>query len=202
MCVQVQRMLWLQMFVEGFGGRAMPRKSSPVAQTLSVCLQCGRPRFNPWVRKIPWDLPWRRKWQPTPVSLPGKFHGSGSLVGYRPWGRKESDTIEWLHFFMPRKRRRKFTASSLFLLQSAGRARLWRIINQKKPSLGKKMASQSEDGFQKLPCVCDSSLPWAGFYASVSGMLVFLLWLWSPHSLGIWAWGMWGPQTRPPSGRL
>ena len=37
----------------------------------SVCLQCGRPGFNPWVRKIPW----RRKWQPTPVLLPGKSHG-------------------------------------------------------------------------------------------------------------------------------
>ena len=37
----------------------------------SICLQCGRPRFNPWVRKIPW----RRKWQPTPVRLPGKSYG-------------------------------------------------------------------------------------------------------------------------------
>ena len=41
---------------------------------------------------------WRRKWQPTPVLLPGKFHGSRSLVGYSPWGHKESDTIERLHF--------------------------------------------------------------------------------------------------------
>ena len=48
--------------------------------------------FVPWVRKIPW----RRKWQPTPV--PGKFHGWRSLVGYSPWGRKESDTTEQLHF--------------------------------------------------------------------------------------------------------
>ena len=37
-----------------------------------------------WVRKIPW----RRKWQPTPVSLPGEFHGLRSLVGYSPWCRK------------------------------------------------------------------------------------------------------------------
>ena len=36
---------------------------------LLVCLQCGRPRFNPWVGKISW----RRKWQPTPVFLPGKI---------------------------------------------------------------------------------------------------------------------------------
>ena len=39
---------------------------------------------------------WR--WQPSPVLLPGKFHGHRSLVGCSPWGRKESDTTEWLHF--------------------------------------------------------------------------------------------------------
>ena len=57
---------------------------------LSVCLQCGRPGFDPWVRKIPW----RRKWQSTPVLLPGKSHGQRSLVGYSPWGCKELDTTE------------------------------------------------------------------------------------------------------------
>ena len=41
---------------------------------------------------------WRRKWQPTPVFLPGESHGWGSLVGYRPQGLKESDTTERLHF--------------------------------------------------------------------------------------------------------
>ena len=35
-----------------------------------------------------------RKWQPTPVFLPGKLHGQRSLVGYSPWGRKGSDTTE------------------------------------------------------------------------------------------------------------
>ena len=34
---------------------------------------------------------WRRKWQPTPVFLPGESHGRGSLVGFRLWGRTESD---------------------------------------------------------------------------------------------------------------
>ena len=42
---------------------------------LSVCLQCDRPGFDPWVGKIPW----RRKWQPTSVLLPGKSHGWRSL---------------------------------------------------------------------------------------------------------------------------
>ena len=37
---------------------------------------------------------WRRKWQPTPVFLPGESQGRGSLVGYRLWGHTESDTTE------------------------------------------------------------------------------------------------------------
>ena len=56
--------------------------------------QFRRPGFHPWVGKIPW----RRKWQPTSVFLPGKSHGRRNLVGYSPWGRKESDTTEQLHF--------------------------------------------------------------------------------------------------------
>ena len=39
----------------------------------------------------------RRKWQPTPGLLPGKFHGWRSVIGYSPWGCKESDTTEQLH---------------------------------------------------------------------------------------------------------
>ena len=60
----------------------------------SICLQCGRPGFDPWVGKIHW----RKKWQPTPVFLPGKSHGQRSLAGYSAWGRKESDTTKQLHF--------------------------------------------------------------------------------------------------------
>ena len=57
-----------------------------------ICLQCRRPRFDPWVRKIPW----RREWLPTPVFLPGELHGQRSLAVYSPWGRKESDMTERL----------------------------------------------------------------------------------------------------------
>ena len=45
-----------------------------------ICLQCRRPGFTPWVRKILW----KRKWQTTPVFLPGKSHGHRSLAGYSP----------------------------------------------------------------------------------------------------------------------
>ena len=44
---------------------------------------------------------WRRQWHPTPVPLPGKSHGWRSLVGCRPWGCKEWDTTERLHFHFP-----------------------------------------------------------------------------------------------------
>ena len=47
-----------------------------------------RCRFDPWVRKSPW----RRRWQPTPVFLPGKSDGWRSLAVYRLWCLKESDT--------------------------------------------------------------------------------------------------------------
>ena len=57
--------------------------------------QCRRYRrrgFSFWIRKIPW----RRKWPPTPVCLPGKSYGQRSPAGYCPWGRKESDVTERL----------------------------------------------------------------------------------------------------------
>ena len=55
----------------------------------SAC-QCRRFRFDPWVGKIPW----RRKWRPSPVFLPGKFQGERNLVGYSTWGHKELDMTE------------------------------------------------------------------------------------------------------------
>ena len=51
---------------------------------------CG---FDPWISKIPW----RRKWQPALVFLPGKAYGQRGLVGSSPGGYKESDTTEHTH---------------------------------------------------------------------------------------------------------
>ena len=53
----------------------------------------GRPGFDPWMGKVPW----RRKWQATPVFLPGKSRGWRSLVDYSPQGCKGSDTTEWVN---------------------------------------------------------------------------------------------------------
>ena len=58
-----------------------------------ICLQCGRHRFDPWVGKIPW----RSKWQPTPVLLPGKFHGWNQSRRLEFTG-SQKDTTERLHF--------------------------------------------------------------------------------------------------------
>ena len=46
--------------------------------------QCKRLGFDPWVGK----MPWKRKWQPTLVFLPGKSHGKRTLAGYSPWGHR------------------------------------------------------------------------------------------------------------------
>ena len=59
----------------------------------NLSAQCRRHKrcwFDPWVRKIPG----RKKWQPPPVFLPRKSHGQRSLVGYSPWGPKESNMTQ------------------------------------------------------------------------------------------------------------
>ena len=64
-----------------------------VAQWYRIQLQCRRPKrcgLDPWVGKIPW----RKKWQPTPVFLPGESRGQRSLANYSPTGLKESDMTE------------------------------------------------------------------------------------------------------------
>ena len=80
------------MFYIGNNLTSIPSDSNGKASVCNAGDQ--RPVFDPWVGKIPW----RRKWQPTSVFLPGKSHGPWSLVGYCSWGRKESDTTERLHF--------------------------------------------------------------------------------------------------------
>ena len=72
-------------FYSPFGGSV----SKESACNAGDPLQHRRPRFDPWVGKIPW----RRKWQPTPVFLPEEFHGQRSLVGYSPWGHKSQTPL-------------------------------------------------------------------------------------------------------------
>ena len=71
----------LLLFILGFPGGLMIKNSPANAGD-------KKHRLDPWVGKIPW----RRKWQPTPVFLPGKSHGQRSLVDYSLWGQKNSQT--------------------------------------------------------------------------------------------------------------
>ena len=72
---------------------------------------CRRHGFHLRVGKIPW----RRKWQPTPVLLPGKPHGQRSLAGYSPRVCKESDTTEWVNNSLKRT-----ISAALFLVHFSG----------------------------------------------------------------------------------
>ena len=80
----------------GFSGLFLDLLNKKLKVDSAVCfnkpssLQCRRPRFDPWVGKIPW----RREWLPTLVFLPGECHGQRSLAGYSAWDCKDSDTTE------------------------------------------------------------------------------------------------------------
>ena len=76
------------------GNSLVVQWASLVAQHVKHLPAMRETQFDPWVGKIPW----RRKWQPTPVFLPGESHGQRSLEVYSSWGRKESDMTEQLHF--------------------------------------------------------------------------------------------------------
>ena len=54
--------------------------------------------WETWVDCWVGEIPWKREWLPTPVFLPGEFHGQRSLAGSSPWGCKEPDMTEQLHF--------------------------------------------------------------------------------------------------------
>ena len=81
--VKEKNLLW-SLFILGFPGGSVVKNLSANAG------KSQRHRLDPWVGK----MPWRRKWQPTPVFLPGESHGQRSLAGYSPSGHKESDVTE------------------------------------------------------------------------------------------------------------
>ena len=82
LCACINRRIMCSMGFPYFSGK----------ESAYQCRRHKRCGFKPWVRKIPWG----RKWQPTPVLLPGESHGQRSLAGYSPWGPSESDTTKQL----------------------------------------------------------------------------------------------------------
>ena len=94
-------------YKSGFPGSARDKEFA------CQCRRHKRQRFDPWVGKIPW----RRKWQPTPVLLPGESHRQRSLAGYSPWAHKESDMIKQLS-----------SSSKYKLIQEGARYNAWYIV--------------------------------------------------------------------------
>ena len=84
------RHLWAYAFV--FQVLSLLGLPCRLSRKASFC-QCRRLGFDPCVGKISW----RRKWQPTPVFLPGKSQGQRSLAGYSPRGRNKSDVTQGLN---------------------------------------------------------------------------------------------------------
>ena len=70
----------------------LPRLWEGGKESTCQCRKHKRSELEPWIGKIPW----RRKWQPTPIFLLRTLHGQRNLVGYSPCGCKELDTTEWL----------------------------------------------------------------------------------------------------------
>ena len=79
------------MFVIIFPNRILPSQVVLVVKNLPASSR------EPDSISLGGKIPWRKKWQPTPVFLPGKSHGQRSLVGYSPWGRRELDRTEYTH---------------------------------------------------------------------------------------------------------
>ena len=86
--------------------------------------QCSRHGLDPWVRKIPW----RRKWQPTPVYLPGKSLGKRRLAGYCPWGHKRVR-----HDLVIKQQTTIFLALSLLPSSHQGPHHITKLISQTHP---------------------------------------------------------------------
>ena len=89
--------------LEAVSEKAMAPHSSTLAWKIPWTEEPGRLQFmgswrvwHDWATSLSLFtfVHWRRKWQPTPVFLPGESQGWGSLVGCRLWGRTESDTTE------------------------------------------------------------------------------------------------------------
>ena len=103
-----------------------------------ICPQCKRCRFDPWVGKIPW----RRRWQPTPVSLPGKSHGQRNRAGYTQFMGSQRVGYDWMTNYSYEME----TVSSLrmirrmcFLQKGTKREVLLEINQRVTPSLTSKM---------------------------------------------------------------
>ena len=181
-------LMWLQLLIASVNGGSDGKAS--------VC-NTGDPGFDRWVGKIPW----RRKWQPTPVFLPGKSHGPRSLIDYRPWGRKESDTTERLHFlswwWTPKPLGISWVTGFLFLGGRAWWAPGWWLVT-KRPWGERRVGNWVNDwscphddasikkspkyGVQRASALLNTSICWEEGVPQLHG------------GRSSWAWGSSGPH--------
>ena len=106
--VYVQTRIWAQMFTcnkpklgtTQIKSKQLKSSTGELITNCETCIQCNTSgQWKEWTT----DTCWKRKWQATPVFLPGKFHGQRSLAGYSPWGRRrvrhdwasEHSTLTW-----------------------------------------------------------------------------------------------------------
>ena len=116
------------------------------------------PGFNPWVRKIPW----RRKWQPIPGFLRGKFPGLRILVDYSPWGRKELDTTEQLHcHFLTRNKWNHWTEGGLEIIH-------FFVIMANRVSIIFKWTLDKQPGLGGSPVVHETRSAFLGFLLKIT----------------------------------
>ena len=88
LCTELCTLTWKTFYHNSlFGHFPLSIGASLVALQYRMCLQCRRPEFDPWMGKIPWS----RKWQPTPVFLPGESHGPEEPGRLQSMGLQESD---------------------------------------------------------------------------------------------------------------
>ena len=86
-----QSQTWLKWLSSSSSSSSITLGHASGKELTCQCTRSKRCRFNSWVRKIAWRKAWQ---QPTPVFLPGEFHGQRSLAGYSPCGRKQPDMTE------------------------------------------------------------------------------------------------------------
>ena len=152
--------------------------------------QCRRHKrwgFSPWVRKIPW----RRAWQPTPVSLPGKFHGQRSLEGFSPWGHKSR---MWLtHIQTEYLCTPKFTCQNLTPDVLCGGGAFRRLLCHKGKALLKRISVLKKD-LQRDPLPLsplEDTARWP-FVNQVAGSHqtsnLLVTWSWTSQPLEPWEW--------------
>ena len=165
------------------------RLPRPLSGQESTC-QCRTCGFIPWIRKIPW----RRKWLPNPVFLPGESHGQSNQ--FSPWDRKGSDTTEWLKSNLSRPREippgegmecalcscpsaRERSAQPRCLMHIISKEILWNKYNRMKPETQKPVGWHSAVSRRNRAHFIERA-----FHSAVLAVLIIPQSVWDEYILG------------------